>query len=155
MACSPWGRTEPPLSDRNDWLSGEESACKLRRRKRRGFSPQVGTNAREEKRAPHSSGLAWRIPWAEEPGGWGLTESDATENTHRGSQGVKAGGISARSFSGTQSTFLPLKLTGSPLGIKSVRYTGRNQKLRLASVTRVTDVCGSPRVSEGSPVFSV
>ena len=34
--------------------------------------------------ATHSSILAWRIPWMEEPGGlhlWGLTESDMTEAT--------------------------------------------------------------------------
>ena len=34
--------------------------------------------------ATHSSILAWRIPWTEEPGGlqsMGLTESDTTEAT--------------------------------------------------------------------------
>ena len=34
----------------------------------------------------HSSILAWRIPWTEEPGGyspWGHTESDTTEWLHR------------------------------------------------------------------------
>ena len=32
--------------------------------------------------ATHSSILAWKVPWTEEPGGygpWGLTESDTTE----------------------------------------------------------------------------
>ena len=37
----------------------------------------------EEGMATHSSILAWRIPWTEEPGGlsspWGCTESDMTE----------------------------------------------------------------------------
>ena len=35
--------------------------------------------------APHSSTLAWKIPWAEEPGGlqsMGLWESDTTERLH-------------------------------------------------------------------------
>ena len=35
--------------------------------------------------APHSSALAWKIPWAEEPGGLqsrGLLESDTTERLH-------------------------------------------------------------------------
>ena len=36
--------------------------------------------------APHSSTLAWKIPWMEEPGGlqspWGCTESDTTERLH-------------------------------------------------------------------------
>ena len=36
----------------------------------------------EKGMAPHSSLLAWRIPWMEEPGGlqpWGRKESDMTE----------------------------------------------------------------------------
>ena len=34
--------------------------------------------------APHSSTLAWKIPWTEEPGRspWGLEESDTTEQLH-------------------------------------------------------------------------
>ena len=35
--------------------------------------------------APHSSTLAWKIPWTEEPGGlspWGCEESDTTERLH-------------------------------------------------------------------------
>ena len=38
----------------------------------------------EKEMAAHSSILAWRIPWMEEPGGlhlWGLTELDMTEAT--------------------------------------------------------------------------
>ena len=36
----------------------------------------------EKEMATHSSTLAWKIPWTEEPGGcspWGLEESDTTE----------------------------------------------------------------------------
>ena len=39
----------------------------------------------EEEMATHSSVLAWRIPWTEEPGGlqsMGLLESDMTEQLH-------------------------------------------------------------------------
>ena len=40
----------------------------------------------EKAMAPHSSTLAWKIPWAEEPGGgcspWGCEESDTTERLH-------------------------------------------------------------------------
>ena len=35
--------------------------------------------------APHSSTLAWKIPWTEEPGAcspWGLEELDTTERLH-------------------------------------------------------------------------
>ena len=34
----------------------------------------------EKAMAPHSSTLAWKIPWTEEPGSpWGRQESDTTE----------------------------------------------------------------------------
>jgi len=32
--------------------------------------------------APHSSTLAWKIPWTEEPGPWGREESYTTERLH-------------------------------------------------------------------------
>ena len=35
----------------------------------------------EKEMATHSSILAWRIPWKEEPGPWGHKESDMTEAT--------------------------------------------------------------------------
>ena len=53
--------------------SGKESACQCRRHKRRRFDPWVrslgGEEPLEEGVATHSSILAWRIPWTEEPGG--------------------------------------------------------------------------------------
>ena len=40
----------------------------------------------EKEMAPHSSTLAWKIPWMEEPGAgycpWGRKESDMTEQLH-------------------------------------------------------------------------
>ena len=39
----------------------------------------------EKAMAPHSSTLAWEIPWMEEPGRlhpWGREESDTTEQLH-------------------------------------------------------------------------
>ena len=41
--------------------------------------------------AAHSSILAWRIPWTEEPGGyspWGHTESDPTERLSAAQHGA-------------------------------------------------------------------
>ena len=41
--------------------------------------------ASEKAMAPHSSTLAWKIPWTEEPGrlwSWGCKESDMTERLH-------------------------------------------------------------------------
>ena len=47
------------------WLSSKESACNA------GDSglPSLGRENMEEDMAIHSSILAWRIPWTEEPGG--------------------------------------------------------------------------------------
>ena len=39
-------------------------------------------DSKEKAMAPHSSTLAWQVPWTEEPGGcnpWGHEESDTTE----------------------------------------------------------------------------
>ena len=39
----------------------------------------------EKAMATHSSTLAWKIPWVEEPGSyspWGCEESDTTERLH-------------------------------------------------------------------------
>ena len=47
------------------WLSGKESACNAGATEDMGSIPESG-------RPPgggHSSILAWRIPWTEEPGG--------------------------------------------------------------------------------------
>ena len=46
-----------------------------------GSIPGLGRSP-EEGMATHSSILAWRVPWTEEPGGlqsWGPKESDVTE----------------------------------------------------------------------------
>ena len=44
----------------------------------------------EKEMATHSSTLAWKIPWTEEPGGlpsWSRQESDTTERVHSPSAG--------------------------------------------------------------------
>ena len=46
-------------------LSGKESACQCRRL---GFSPWSWEDHLEKEMAIHSSTLAWKIPWTEEPG---------------------------------------------------------------------------------------
>ena len=48
--------------------SGKELACQCRRRKRCGFGPSW-EDPLEEGMATHSSILAWRIPWTQEPHG--------------------------------------------------------------------------------------
>ena len=46
------------------WLNGKESTCQEARVQSMGQEDPL-----EEEMATHSSILAWRIPWTEEPGG--------------------------------------------------------------------------------------
>ena len=48
--------------------NGKELTCPCRRHKGPGFDPCV-EDPLEEGMATHSTILAWRIPWTEEPGG--------------------------------------------------------------------------------------
>ena len=53
--------------------SGKKPACQCRRCKRPTFNLWVRKIPLEEGTAAHSSNLAWRIPWTEEPGGlWSI-----------------------------------------------------------------------------------
>ena len=65
--------------------SGKEPECQSRRRKRRGVRSLLSReDPLEEGMAAHSSILAWKIPWTEEPGRlqyMGQNESDTTEVT--------------------------------------------------------------------------
>ena len=46
----------------------------------RGFDPWVGIPLQEEM-ATHTSILAWRIPWTEEPGGlWSIVSQSVVHN---------------------------------------------------------------------------
>ena len=49
------------------WLSGKEFVCQCRRL---GFGTWVRENPLEMGMATHSSMLAWKIPWTEEPAGY-------------------------------------------------------------------------------------
>ena len=49
--------------------SGKEPVCQCRRHKRRRFTPWGQEDPLEEGIVTHSSILAWRILWTEEPGG--------------------------------------------------------------------------------------
>ena len=51
-----------------DGASGKEPACQCRRCNRHEFNPLLGRCPGGGHRT-HSSILAWRIPWTEEPGG--------------------------------------------------------------------------------------
>ena len=65
--------------------SGKESICSAGDTRDTGSIPGSGRSPESsigESMATHSSSLAWRIPWTEEPGGlWGHKESDMTEMT--------------------------------------------------------------------------
>ena len=63
----------------------KECSCQSRGH---GFNPWVISSLLEKEMATHSSILAWRIPWTEEPGGlqpMGLQRADITEwqDTHK------------------------------------------------------------------------
>ena len=63
------------------WLSGKESACNAAASRDLGLI-LAEEDPLEEKMAAHSSTLAWRIPWTEEPDGlqaMGRKESNTTE----------------------------------------------------------------------------
>ena len=51
------------------WHSGKESACQRRRRKRCGVPSSGREDPLEEVTATHSSILAWKSLWTEEPAG--------------------------------------------------------------------------------------
>ena len=82
VGYSPWCCRESDMTERltlfsllyliyrpHGSLSGKGPACQCRRRRRLGFDPWVGKIPLEEETATHSSILAWRILWTEEPGG--------------------------------------------------------------------------------------
>ena len=48
--------------------SGKKAACQCRRQKEMWVQSLGGEDPLEEGMATHSSILAWRIPWREEPG---------------------------------------------------------------------------------------
>ena len=51
------------------WFSSKESTCQRSRYRRHRFNPFGWEDLLEEEIITHSSILAWRIPWTEEPGG--------------------------------------------------------------------------------------
>ena len=52
------------------WLSGKKTCLQCRKHGRRcRFDPWVRKNPLEKEIAPHSSILAWKVPWIEEPRG--------------------------------------------------------------------------------------
>ena len=65
------------------WCSGKESACECRRPGGTGLIPGSGIYLGVGN-GNHSSILAWKIPWKEEPGGpqCGVAESQTRLSTH-------------------------------------------------------------------------
>ena len=65
--CCPHQRSPGIASNHQGGASGKEPACQCRRLKRCRFDPRVRMTPWST--ANHSSILAWRIPWTEEPDG--------------------------------------------------------------------------------------
>ena len=62
--CSPWGGNE---SDMTEWLNNNKIQNEEQYGQRKQKKPSVNPYL-EKAMAPHSSALAWKIPWTEEPG---------------------------------------------------------------------------------------
>ena len=61
--------------------SGKESACQSRKHKEIQVRSLGWEDPLEEGMATHSSILAWRIPWTEEPGGlWSMGQQRVRQN---------------------------------------------------------------------------
>ena len=88
-------------SKAGDFPGGSVSKdLQCRRCKRHRFDPWEDPLV--EGVATHSSSLAWRIPWAKEPGGytpWSCKELDTTEATeHTHKHNLKPSGLSVHSY---------------------------------------------------------
>ena len=79
VGCCLWGRTKLDMTEGDlaaaaaaagfpGGTNGQEHACQCSRHKKRVWS-LGGEDPLEESMATHSTILAWRIPWTEEPGG--------------------------------------------------------------------------------------
>ena len=56
VCCSPWGWKESDTTERLNWTDPNSYL-------------NISQECLEKAMAPHSSTLAWKIPWSEEPGG--------------------------------------------------------------------------------------
>ena len=66
------------------WLSGKESTCQSMQEMEEMLIPSLGCeDPLEEGTATHSSILAWRIPWTEEPGRLQSMDSQSGNTTER------------------------------------------------------------------------
>ena len=69
--------------------TNKQNTLQCRRSKRRGFDHCVRKIPLEKEMATHSSILAWRIPWTEEPGGarvYKIAKSRTRLSAHAGMQ---------------------------------------------------------------------
>ena len=65
------------------WRRGKESACQCRRCKRGGFDPCIRKIPWSRKWQPHSSILAWKIPWTEKSGRLQSRESEESDTNEQ------------------------------------------------------------------------
>ena len=88
----------------------------------------MGLVVLEKAMAPHSSTLAWKIPWTEEP--WDREESDTTERLyfHFSLSCIEEGNA-------THSSILACRIpgTGEPGGLSSMGSQSRIRLKRLSS----------------------
>ena len=78
--------------------------------------------------APHSSTLAWKIPWTEEPVGyspWGRKESDTTERLHFPCRATQDGWVMVES---SDKTWSIEERNGKPLQYSSLESPMNSMK---------------------------
>ena len=77
--CSPWGHKESDMTERLNDSNTESLAAQTGKRLPAMQETRVRSLGREDplekEMAPHSSTIAWKIPWMEEPGGLQSTGS--------------------------------------------------------------------------------
>ena len=79
MGDSPWGHKESDMTERLNDSNTESLAAQTGKRLPAMQETRVRSLGREDplekEMAPHSSTIAWKIPWMEEPGGLQSTGS--------------------------------------------------------------------------------
>ena len=87
MKCHHWGELdEGRASQVAQWLKKKKKIClPMQETQETKVRSLFQEDPLEAEMATHSSLLAWKIPWTEEPGGlynpWSHKESDITEHT--------------------------------------------------------------------------
>ena len=136
--------------------SGKEPACQCKRRKRRRFQSLGWEDPLENEVATHSSILAWRISWTEEPGGLQAIGSQRARHNWSGLACTAPWRSPSQALAGSLVT-LELKLHVQRSLVKGC-LCGDPMNTRIHwgwLLSLDTWLCGYPSLSQGDYVFAV